>query len=179
MALGGLPVLGLLLAYHRLVTGHPLRSTYALIAVPDFTVSFAPEVIRHDLALIPYRMAEFGVWASPVLLGVHALSLLSKVLRREVAFYDLVFPQLRRPLRAVSGPRRQLLRAALLLRGVPAHAGDDPVGGTRRGGPGAALVAPAARPPCGGGRGALPSPTRLRLHASSASSSATRRDPRA
>jgi hypothetical protein len=92
IGVSGLPMLLLLLLYHYLVTGDPLKSTYSLITFNDFWLSLAPEDIAHGLELTLYRLVELGIWTSPVLVGLYLFCLARKIANRTIAFYDLIFP---------------------------------------------------------------------------------------
>ena len=92
MALAALPFVGLLMAYHYLVTGSPLRSTYALIPVQDTFGSFSPRDALEGAKLTIDRIEDLGIWASPVLLPVYLVCIASKLRSRSIAFYDLMFP---------------------------------------------------------------------------------------
>ncbi len=90
--LGGIPFLGLLMTYHDLITGSPLRSTYSLITIKDVYVSFAPCDVALGAKLTAYRLEELSLWASPTLLPVYLYCLVRKLKSRSIAFYDLIFP---------------------------------------------------------------------------------------
>jgi hypothetical protein len=92
VALGGLPFLGLLMAYQYLVTGSPYHSSYAVMAVPDVAISVAPHALLAGLVCTGYRLIELGVWSSPILPAVYVAGLVLKLRNRALVFYDLVFP---------------------------------------------------------------------------------------
>ena len=92
MLAAGLPFLGFLMAYQNWVTGSLLRSTYSLITNDDTFVSFTPDHIALGAALTIDRLVELSVWGSPLLIPVYLVCLASKLKRRSIAFYDLIFP---------------------------------------------------------------------------------------
>lgn len=89
---GGLPFLVLLLAYQHAVTGSAFRTSYAVIDAPDVFLSLNPRGIADGLKFTAYRAVELAIWVSPTLLAVYAAALGIKLRRRDLAFYDLVFP---------------------------------------------------------------------------------------
>ena len=92
MSLAGLPFLGLLMVYQYLVTGSPIRTTYALIAASDTFISISPGSILRGAALTFDRLKELEIWASPLLPFAYLISLGFKFKYRSIAFYDLIFP---------------------------------------------------------------------------------------
>jgi Dolichyl-phosphate-mannose-protein mannosyltransferase len=92
MALAALPFGGLLMAYHYLVTGSPLRTTYALIPFKETFISFSPRDVLEGAKLTIDRIEDLGIWASPVLIPVYLVCIASKLRSRSIAFYDLIFP---------------------------------------------------------------------------------------
>jgi hypothetical protein len=92
IVLGGAPFLALLMAYQSLVTGSPFHSSYAVMAVPDVSVSLAPYDVLSGLVATWYRLVELGTWASPTLVAIYLVCFDVKRRRRSLAFYDLIFP---------------------------------------------------------------------------------------
>jgi hypothetical protein len=92
-ALAALPFLGLLLSYQYLVTGSPFRSSYAVIsAAGETSIAHSLSDIVEGAKLTLLRIVELGIWASPILLPVYLLCIVSKLRRRSIVFYDLIFP---------------------------------------------------------------------------------------
>ncbi len=92
IALAGLPFLAWLMVYQYWVTGNPLHNTYSLITADDVYLSFKPADILYGAQLTLYRFAELSLWASPLLVPAYLICLVSKIRKRSLAFYDLVFP---------------------------------------------------------------------------------------
>jgi hypothetical protein len=92
VGLAGLPFLAWLMAYQYWITGNPLHNTYSLITTDDVFLSFKPHDILEGAQLTLYRFAELSVWGAPLLVPAYLVCLVSKVARRSLAFYDLIFP---------------------------------------------------------------------------------------
>ena len=94
LAAGFIPFLVLLMIYQNLITGSPFRSTYSVINAPDLNLDllFEPSRIMIGALVSVFRLAELGLWASPILLIAYCCCLLLKLKDRKLAYYDLIFP---------------------------------------------------------------------------------------
>jgi hypothetical protein len=91
---GFIPFLILLMIYQNLITGSPFHSTYSVINAPDLNLDllFEPSRIMTGAIISALRLAEFGLWTSPILLIAYCCCLLLKLRDRKLAYYDLIFP---------------------------------------------------------------------------------------
>jgi hypothetical protein len=89
---GFIPFLVLLMIYQDLITGSPFHSTYSVINTPDTDLSFEPSRTMTGAILSVLRLAELGLWTSPILLIAYCGCMLLKLKDRKLAFYDLIFP---------------------------------------------------------------------------------------
>lgn len=91
---GFIPFLILLMIYQNSITGSPFRSTYSVIDAPDLNLDllFDPSRIMIGAIVSVLRLAELGVWTSPILLIAYCGCLLLKFKDRKLAYYDLIFP---------------------------------------------------------------------------------------
>lgn len=91
---GFIPFLVLLMIYQNLITGSPFRSTYSVINAPDINLDLLFEPSRTMVGAIVsvHRLAELGLWTSPILLIAYCGCVLLKLKDRKLAYYDLIFP---------------------------------------------------------------------------------------
>jgi hypothetical protein len=89
---GFIPFLVLLMIYQNSITGSPFHSTYSVINTPDTDLSFEPSRTMIGAIVSVLRLAELGVWTSPILLIAYCCCVLLKLKDRKLAYYDLIFP---------------------------------------------------------------------------------------
>jgi hypothetical protein len=89
---GFIPFLVLLVIYQDLITGSPFHSTYSAIDTPDTNLSLDLAQTMIGAIASVLRLAELGLWASPILLIGYCGCLLLKLKDRKLAYYDLIFP---------------------------------------------------------------------------------------
>lgn len=92
LAAGFAPFVALLALYQAAVLGSTFRSTYSVINSPDTFLSLDPSLLAVGPLVAAVRLAELGLWTSPLLLLAYGASLAAKWRGRSLAFYDLIFP---------------------------------------------------------------------------------------